>query len=80
MTKEEIIKKLIPIISDSLSRPAEEVIPTAHFQNDLGADSLDTVQLMTDIEKEFHIVFSDNEIEKISTVQDAIDILHSRLQ
>lgn len=80
MTKEDILIRLIPIISDSLVGPAGYILLTHNFTNDLGADSLDIVQLATDIEKEFNIVFSDIEMEKISTVQDVVDILESRLQ
>lgn len=79
MTKEDILIRLIPVISDSLARPAGDILLTHNFTNDLGADSLDIAQLAADIEKEFDIVFSDIEIEKISTVQDAVDILESRL-
>lgn len=78
MTKEEIFTDLKPIIADSLSRQEEEVTLTADFSNDLGADSLDVVQTIQDIEKKFNIVLSDTEVEKVTTVQNVVDIIYSR--
>lgn len=79
MTKDEILKKVVPVIGRSLSRLDSEVIPTAKFTDDLGADSLDVVQMVTDIENEFDVRFTDSEMEKIITVQDAVDMIHKNL-
>lgn len=79
MTKDEILKKVVPVIGKSLSRLDSEVIPTAKFTDDLGADSLDVVQMVTDIENEFDVRFTDSEMEKIITVQDAVDMIHKNL-
>ena len=60
------------IIVDKLGVDEKEVTPTASFTNDLGADSLDTVELIMEFEKEFNIAIPDEQAEKISTVGDAI--------
>ena len=59
-------------IVDKLGVDAEEVTPEKSFTNDLGADSLDTVELIMEFEKEFGISIPDDQAEKISTVGDAI--------
>lgn len=60
------------IIVEKLGVDAEEVTPEKSFTNDLGADSLDTVELIMEFEKEFGISIPDDQAEKISTVGDAI--------
>ena len=57
---------------DKLGVDAAEVVPTASFTNDLGADSLDTVELIMEFEKEFGITIPDDQAEGIKTVGDAI--------
>jgi len=64
--------KVKAIIVDKLSVDEAEVKPEASFANDLGADSLDTVELIMEFEKEFKISIPDDQAEKISTVGDAI--------
>ena len=68
----EIAEKVKAIIVDKLSVDAEGVKAEASFANDLGADSLDTVELIMEFEKEFGITIPDDQAEKISTVGDAI--------
>jgi acyl carrier protein len=68
----DIAKKVTGIIVDKLGVDEKEVTPTASFTNDLGADSLDTVELIMEFEKEFNIAIPDDQAEKISTVGDAI--------
>lgn len=68
----EIAAQVKNIIVDKLGVDAEEVTPEKSFTNDLGADSLDTVELIMEFEKEFGISIPDNQAEKISTVGDAI--------
>jgi acyl carrier protein len=68
----EIASKVTAIIVDKLGVEESEVKPEASFTNDLGADSLDTVELIMELEKEFGISIPDNEAEKIATVGDAI--------
>lgn len=68
----EIAAQVKNIIVDKLGVDAEEVAPEKSFTNDLGADSLDTVELIMEFEKEFGISIPDDQAEKISTVGDAI--------
>lgn len=67
----EIAAQVKNIIVDKLGVDAEEVTPEKSFTNDLGADSLDTVELIMEFEKEFGISIPDDQAEKISTVGDA---------
>lgn len=75
----DIALKVKDIIVDKLGVDESEVKPAASFTNDLGADSLDTVELIMEFEKVFDITISDDEAEKISTVQDAVAYIESRL-
>jgi len=68
----EIEAKVKDIIVDKLGVDAEQVVPEASFTNDLGADSLDTVELIMEFEKEFGISIPDDKAETIATVGDAI--------
>lgn len=68
----EIAEKVKSIIVDKLGVEESEVAPEASFTNDLGADSLDTVELIMEFEKEFNIAIPDEQAEKIATVGDAI--------
>ncbi|MBA2613279.1 MAG: acyl carrier protein [Bacteroidia bacterium] len=68
----DIANKVKSIIVDKLGVDEKEVTPTASFTNDLGADSLDTVELIMEFEKEFNIAIPDEQAEKIGTVGDAI--------
>lgn len=63
------------IIMDQLQVSEAEVTPTASFVDDLGADSLDTVELVMKFEEDFDIEIPDEDAEKISTVQDAVDYI-----
>lgn len=71
----EIANKVKSIIVDKLGVDEKEVTPAASFTNDLGADSLDTVELIMEFEKEFNIAIPDDQAEKISTVGQAIDYI-----
>ena len=68
----EIQSKVVSIIVDKLGVSANEVTPEANFTEQLGADSLDTVELIMDFEKEFGIQIPDEDAEQIKTVGDAI--------
>ncbi len=78
MEKATIEEKVVNIISNKLGLPKEEVTPAASFTMDLGADSLDTVELIMDFEKEFGLKISDDDAMGIKTVGDAIDYIASR--
>lgn len=76
MDKKVIFDKTKEIIIDKLGVTADEVKPTANFEEDLGADSLDMVELIMEIEKEFSIAIYNDEVDgKVHTVQDALDII-----
>ena len=68
----EITTKVIAIVVDKLGVDESQVTPEANFTSDLGADSLDTVELIMELEKEFNISIPDDQAEKIATVGDAI--------
>jgi acyl carrier protein len=77
----EITEKVKQIISEQLGVEEGEVTPSASFVDDLGADSLDTVELVMALEEHFDIEILDEDAEKIRTVQDAIDYIdkHSKV-
>jgi len=75
MSVEDKVKK---IIAEKLSVDLEEVVPEASFVDDLGADSLDLVELIMSMEEEFDTEISDEAAEKILSVQDAIDFVKSQ--
>ena len=67
--------RIIKMIADQLQIDEDQVKPDASFMDDLGADSLDTVELIMALEEEFDIEIPDSEAEKIRTVQQALDYL-----
>lgn len=73
----DIAKKVVGIIVDKLGVEESEVTHEASFANDLGADSLDTVELIMEFEKEFNISIPDEAAEKIVTVGNAIEYLEA---
>ncbi|MGN0256925.1 MAG: acyl carrier protein [Bacteroides sp.] len=76
----EIASKVKAIIVDKLGVEESQVTNEASFTNDLGADSLDTVELIMDFEKEFGISIPDDQAEKIGTVGDAIAYIEEHLK
>lgn len=79
MTHEEIVAKVKEIIVDKLGAEESEVTETANFTNDLGADSLDTVELLMEFEKAFDVRIPDEETSGIATVADAIAKVEEKL-
>ena len=76
----DIKSRVIAIIVDKLGVDQGEVTPEASFTNDLGADSLDTVELIMEFEKEFNISIPDDQAENISTVGQAISYLEQNVK
>ena len=76
----EIEARVKAIIVDKLGVDESEVTPTASSTNDLGADSLDTVELIMELEKEFGMSIPDDQAEKIATVQDAVDYISNNVK
>ena len=79
MEYDEIVKKVKAIIVDKLGVEPSEVTEAANFTNDLGADSLDTVELLMEFEKVFGIKIPDEETSSIATVKDAVDKVAEKL-
>ncbi len=76
----DIASRVKAIIVDKLGVDESEITPEASFTNDLGADSLDTVELIMEFEKEFNMSIPDDKAEKISTVGDAIKFLEENVK
>ncbi len=76
LSVEEKVKK---IVGDQLGVDEEEITPDASFVEDLGADSLDTVELVMAFEEEFSIEIPDEDAEKIITVQNSVDYIKERI-
>ncbi len=75
---DETFQKVKKIVSEQLGVDEEQVTPEASFANDLGADSLDTVELVMALEEEFDIEIPDEAAENIATVQAAVDYITSK--
>lgn len=75
----EIFERARKVIVDKLDVREEEVTPDATFNEDLGADSLDVVEMLMAFETEFGVTIPDDEAEKIRTVADAVNYLESKL-
>ncbi|MDO4461752.1 MAG: acyl carrier protein [Bacteroidia bacterium] len=73
----EVAEKVTAIIVDKLGVAENEVTPEASFTNDLGADSLDTVELIMEFEKQFDIKIADSDAENIQTVGSAIEFIEN---
>lgn len=74
----DTLERVTKIIVDRLGVEEAEVKPEASFKDDLGADSLDVVELVMELEDEFDLEISDEDAEKISTVQDVVTYIESR--
>lgn len=79
MSHEEIVKKVQAIIVDKLGVEESVVTESANFANDLGADSLDTVELLMEFEREFGVKIPDEDAASIATVADAVKYVESKL-
>ncbi len=75
MSQQEVFEKVKAIVAEQLGVEPEQVTPTANFTNDLGADSLDTVELVMAMEEAFNIEIPDEAAEKIVMVQQAVDYI-----
>ncbi len=76
----DVSSKVVEIIVEKLNVDAAEVVPAASYTNDLGADSLDTVELIMDFENAFEIQIPDEDAEKIGTVGDAVSYIEAKLK
>ena len=79
MSHEEIVKQVKAIIVDKLGAEESEVTETTNFTNDLGADSLDTVELLMEFERVFGMKIQDENASKIATVADAVNSVEEKV-
>jgi acyl carrier protein len=75
----DLVERIKKIICEQLDVAEEDVVPNASFVDDLGADSLDQVELIMAMEEEFNVSITDEDAEKIVTVQNAIDYVKKAL-
>ena len=80
MSDQEVIEKVKEMIASQLGKSVEEITPDASFIEDLGADSLDLVELIMSMEDEFGLEISDEDAENIISVQDALNFITERKQ
>lgn len=73
----ETANRVVAIITDKMALSPDQVTPEASFTADLGADSLETVELIMDFEREFDLKIPDEDAQNIKTVKDAIDYIES---
>ena len=76
----DLIKKVREIIADKLGVPEEKIKDDAHFIDDLGADSLDTVELVMAFEEEFSVEIPDDDAQEITTVSKALAYLNKKME
>lgn len=74
----EVLERVKKVTVEKLAVKEEEVVPTASFQEDLGADSLDVVELVMALEDEFGVDIPDDEVGEIKTVQNAVDYISKK--
>lgn len=75
-----ITEKVTAMIVDKLGVEPKEVVSSANFTNDLGADSLDKVELIMEFEKEFNLEMPDEDAEKLTTVGEAIEYIEKKIK
>jgi acyl carrier protein len=76
---DELFERFRKTAADSLSKPVDEITLSASFADDLDADSLDLVQMVMDLEEEFDITVDEDELEGITTVGQAFELIKSKL-
>ncbi len=76
----DIFAKVQAVVADKLDVDAAKITPEASFTNDLGADSLDVVELVMALEEEFDVEIPDEEAEKLQTVQSVVDYVNTKIK
>lgn len=77
--EKDILQRVIQIVSDKLAIPADQITADSTFAEDLGADSLDVVELLMALEDEFGLTIDEEEAENIATVRDAVRYIEDNL-
>ncbi len=77
--REEVARKIIDIVAEKMDRNKEDITEEMSFVNDLGADSLDTVELVMDMEDAFDIQIPEGDAEKIESIKDAINYVEEHI-
>ncbi|KAK4436103.1 Acyl carrier protein 2, mitochondrial [Sesamum alatum] len=80
LDKSEVTDRVLSVVKNFQKVDPSKVTPNAHFQNDLGLDSLDTVEIVMALEEEFGFEIPDNEADKINTINLAVDFIASHPQ
>ncbi|KAF8393756.1 hypothetical protein HHK36_019954 [Tetracentron sinense] len=80
LDKSEVADRIIAVVKNFQKLDPSKVTPNAHFQNDLGLDSLDTVEIVMALEEEFRFEIPDNEADKINSINLAVDFIASHPQ
>jgi acyl carrier protein len=80
MERQKVLNKVVSIITDKLGVDENEVTEDASLTNDLGADSLDVIELIMEFEKEYNIAITDDEAEKITTIKEVVDYLQTKIK
>ncbi|KAK9735827.1 hypothetical protein RND81_04G231100 [Saponaria officinalis] len=80
LDKSEVTDRVLKVVKNFQNVDSSKVTPSAHFQKDLGLDSLDTVEIVMALEEEFRFEIPDNEADKISTINMAVDFIASHPQ
>lgn len=80
LSRDQIEQKVIRVTSEVLKMDEDKISPESNFQDDLGADSLDTVEIVMQMEGEFDTEISDEDAAKIATVKNAVDYIEGNLQ
>ncbi len=78
MSREDALKRITKVVASQLSLSEDEINETSSFTTDLGADSLDTVELVMAFEDEFSVEIPDEDAEKIATIKDAVDYVYAK--
>jgi len=79
MEREKIFEKVVNVLSDKLGVEENSIAESSSLTDDLGADSLDLVDLVMELEEQFGVKIDDSELEKLSTVKDVVDYIEKSL-
>lgn len=79
LTRDQVCERVKQVLAQELNLRPEELLPTAHFEKDLGADSLDCMEIVLSLQQEFGISIPDEDLHSLHTLQDTMEYVHRRL-